>query len=114
MTPKFMATFPYPHNWSKSRVLIILYSASKGWKKQAFNAVELATLTGLTLASSYSLCTRLQRYDLVIQSGHSPDCRYRISDRGVVYVDDVIPTWVSDELVPILQRLVKKHINLLE
>ena len=114
MMPTFIATFPYPRNWSKAKVLIILYSAAHGWKKQAFNAVELATLTGLTTASSYSLCTRLQRYDLVIQSGHSPDCRYRISDRGVVYVDDVIPTWVSDELVPLLQKNVKKHLKLIE
>jgi len=112
MMPKYKASFAYPHNWSKCRVLLVLYSAWYAWKRKEFTAPELATLSGLTPASSYSLCTRLQRYDLIIQSGHVPDMRYRLSARGRRYVENIIPAAVSNELVPLLQNNVKKHLEL--
>ena len=112
MTPKYCASFEFPHNWSKCRVLLVLYSAAYSWKRKEFTAPELALLTGLSTASAYSLCTRLFRYDLVLQHGHVPDLRYRLSARGRRYVDDIIPAEVSDELVPILQCQVKKYLYL--
>jgi len=54
----------------------------------------------------------LQRYDLIIQSGHVPDMRYRLSARGRRYVENIIPAAVSNELVPLLQNNVKKHLEL--
>jgi hypothetical protein len=103
-----IATFNGEHNISKSKLLLILYSANKAWARHSFTAKELSCLTGLTLPAIKALVWRLYRYRYIGRRDCGYCYEYRIATRGVNFVEERIPEEVSDYLIPILNKCVKK------
>jgi hypothetical protein len=105
------ATFKFPHNWSKSRLLLILYFASRDWSRAWYNSKDLAVLTGLSIASIRCLVGRCSHYEYVNWRGKR-DIEYRINAKGKRFVEKAMPDEVKDALVPKLQELVSKNRSL--
>ena len=111
-----IATFKGKHNISKSKVLLILNSAStERWPRVSLTARELSALSGLSIAATKSLLWRLLRWHYVISVGIHNDMgydsrRYAIGVRGTNFIP-YIPTRVMAELMPELQATINKNIN---
>lgn len=102
-------SFRGKHNMSKSRLLLILYSAELLWSRKWLGTAALSSLTGLSLSSVQCLVWRLSKWKYINERGYSPNIEYHIGAKGRRFIDNHMPDNVKDELIPVLTSLVTKN-----
>lgn len=104
-----MVNFNGKHNRTKGKVLLLLYSANETWEKKALSSREIVGFTGLSLASVWSLMSRLTRWEYVTRLPGRGCCRYRIAAKGRRFITSKVPVDVNNELVMDLRESVKNY-----
>jgi predicted transcriptional regulator len=99
-----IAKFNGDNNRSKSKVLIWLYSRLQHGYTSGLSALELSQAVGVSYSSLQSSLSKwykwryIDRRPVSSDSGH-PHYTYAIADRGVHFVEDIIPRDKYDQYV---------------
>ncbi|MFC1940045.1 hypothetical protein ACFLXO_05110 [Chloroflexota bacterium] len=96
-----IATFRGKHNWSKVRVLYILYSC-QDWSCHSLTASQLQQYTGLSKDATYAVLGRLSKWNYILKHYNDGRYYYRLAARGERFLN-YVPGSVLYALQPELQ-----------